>query len=350
MGQNTASRVLIIVGLLTLGSRGLAEEPRSKYAVFDIPGHESGATLHLEHAAPTRAGCTTKRVALLVHGGFFPSSTVFAADLPGGSALDRLAAACVSTYALDVRGFGGSTRPAFMNEPVGPYVAYATTTQAQQDVGSALAFIRKREHVQRVSLVGWSWGSAITGGYASKQPEQVDKLVLYGPAWIAKAPPPAQPLPGSYRTLDRAASRARVLNGVPPERAEEINPSAWFERWWALNLRYDTQGSQRNPPIVRAPSGGQQDFTDFWSQGKSPWDPSQVRAPTLVIVGEWDQNTPVDNAKTVHGLLTHAASRELKILPEATHFAILEKNRAALLDEFVRFLGAREAAPLSAKR
>ncbi|MET0342100.1 MAG: alpha/beta fold hydrolase, partial [Polyangiales bacterium] len=316
---------------------GLAAEPAAARATFDIASKAPGIRLHLEHRAPAKAAGPASAV-LLVHGNFFPASSSFGVDLPGGSAIDRLAAAGLATYTLDLRGYGGSTRPAFMSEPIGPYVSFATTAHAQEDVASALAFIRKREGVQRVSLVGWSWGAAIVGEFAAKHPAQVASLVLYGPGWHPKEPLPPQPASGSYRTLDREASRARVLNGVPPERVEEIHPAAWFERWWQLNLRYDEHGSRQTPPVVRAPSGVTQAFADFWSRGKAPWDPGKVRARTLVIVGEWDRNTPVDGARAVHDGLRRAASRELLVLPEATHFALLEKNRGALLDALVRFL------------
>jgi pimeloyl-ACP methyl ester carboxylesterase len=325
----------VLAALLLLPVGVVAQAPGE---AFDIPSKVAELSLHLEHRAPS--GKPAEQAVLLVHGNFFPASTAFGVDLPGGSVLERLAEAGLSVYTLDLRGYGGSTRPPFMSEPIGPYVAFATTADAQQDIASALAFIREREHVKRVSLVGWSWGAALVGEFASKHAAQVDKLVLYGPGWLHEDPAP-QPPSGSYRTLDRTASRARVLNGVPPERVEEINPSPWFERWWALNLRYDAWGSRQSPPVVRAPSGVTQAVTDFWARGKPPWDPRKVRAKTLVIVGEWDRNTPVEGARAVHGLLTHAASRELTVLPEATHFAILEKNRGVLLDALARFLGPK---------
>lgn len=345
MADLRTARALVLAALTLVAAPSLADPPPSNQA-FDIPSKARGITLHLEQRAPAKP---EKRAVLLVHGNFFPAATAYGVELPGGSALERLAAAGLSAYTLDLRGYGGSTRPSFMSEPVGPYVSFATTAHAQEDVASALAFIRKREHVQQVSLVGWSWGAAIVGEYASKHPSQIDKLVLYAPGWFQKEPPAAQPPSGSYRTLDRSASRARVLNGVPPQRVEEINPSDWFERWWTLNLHYDEWGSRQNPPVVRAPSGVTQAFADFWSKGKAPWDPSKVKARTLVIVGEWDRNTPVENAKAVHELLSQAASRELVILPEATHFAILEKNRGALLDAFTRFLAESSSTIASAR-
>jgi pimeloyl-ACP methyl ester carboxylesterase len=125
---------------------------------------------------------------------------------------------------------------------------------------------------------------------------------------------------------------------VPEARMEEIHPSAWFERFWAWNLSLDPEGAARTPPVVRAPSGVSQDFVDYWRKGKPTWDPSRIRAATLVIVGEWDHNTPPAMAEQVYGKLTSAVSRELVTLPETTHFAVLEKHRDRWIDAVARFL------------
>lgn len=344
--STVAALTLLLATLAVVHGQAAADEPPAE--IFDIPSSERGIQLHLEHSEPANRP-RSRHAVLVVHGNFFPAASSFGVELPGGSLRQRLADAGLSVYTLDLRGYGGSTRPAFMNDPIGPYVPFATTADAQQDVASALAFIRKREHVQRVSLIGWSWGAAIVGEYASKHAAQVDRLVLYGPGWLSEKPATPPMASGSYRVLDRAASRERVLNGVPADRVEEIHPSAWFDKWWTLNLRYDEAGSRRSPPVVRAPSGVTQAFTDFWAHGKPAWEPRKVRSKTLVVVGEWDRNTPVEGARAVYDRLEHATSRELRILPEATHFAVLEKNRGLLLDALVQFLGEGAAAVAAAR-
>jgi len=315
-----------------------AADPTGAADVFDVPARDPGILLHLEHRGPSGAKPKKPQPVLLVHGNFFPASSTFGVELPGGSMLAALADAGLSAYTLDLRGYGGSTRPAFMKAPIGPYVPFATVDEAQADIASALAFIAEREGVARVSLVGWSWGAALVGQFAGEHPEKVDKLVLYAPGWLKKQPPPPEPPAGNYRTLDRAASRARVLNGVPADRVEEIHPTEWFERWWQQNLQRDADGAQRTPPVVRAPSGVTHAGDDTWSKGIPAWAPEKVRASTLVVVGEWDRNTPVDDARNVHARLKRAASRELLIVPEATHFIVLEKSRGVLLGALTRFL------------
>ncbi|GDY14420.1 alpha/beta hydrolase [Planctomycetota bacterium] len=307
---------------------------------LDIPALDQGITLRLKRlpAAPA-AQPSPKRAVLLVHGAFFPSSTVYDIDLPGGTWLAHLAARGFDAYALDIRGYGSSTRPAFMDGPPGPYVPFATTADAIRDVEAAVAVIRARSGVTQVDLLGWSWGAAIVGGFATSHPDLVGHLVLYAPAWLPRTPPKDPPqAPKNYRTFDHDGARTRVLNGVPPDRIEEINPTAWFERFWAANLIVDAVGAQRTPPVVRAPSGVSQDAIEFWSKGVPTWRPQEVLAPTLTIVGEWDRNTPTAMAEDVHALLIKAKDRRLKIVPEGTHFLALEKNRLQLFDEVSAFL------------
>jgi pimeloyl-ACP methyl ester carboxylesterase len=317
---------------------------------LDIPALDTGITLRLKRlpALPTKVRTPAKArkpngAVLLVHGAFFPASTVFDIDLPGGTWLAHLASKGFDAYALDIRGYGSSTRPSFMDAPPGPYVPYATTADAIRDVEAAVSEIRARSGVTQVDLLGWSWGSAIVGGFAAAHPDLVKHLVLYAPAWLPRSTPTDTPqAPKNYRTFDHDGARARVLNGVPADRVEEINPTPWFERWWALNLAVDTAGAKRTPQVVRAPSGTSQDGLDFWRKGVPTWRPQDVLAPTLTIVGEWDKNTPTANAEDVHALLTKSKDRRLKILPEGTHFLALEKNRLQLFEEVSAYLTGTE--------
>ena len=72
--------------------------------------------------------------------------------------------------------------------------------------------------------------------------------------------------------------------------------------------------------------------------GKPLWEPSEIRAPTLVVVGEWDARTSVNGAQAVFGKLTNAPSKRLVQIGEGTHLVFLEKNRIQLFREVQLFL------------
>jgi pimeloyl-ACP methyl ester carboxylesterase len=277
-----------------------------------------------------------EKVILFVHGATFPSETGFDIDLPGGSWMDYVARHGYDAYIVDVRGYGRSTRPPAMNEPADKNPPFATTADAITDVGTAVDFILKRRSIAKLNLLGWSWGTSIMGGYAAANNAKVAKLVLYAPLWTLKSPPPISGA-GAYRMSGKDAVRARVLRGIPAGREEEISPSAWFQKWWDANLATDEVGAKADPPHLRSPNGVIKDIVEFWGAGKPSYDPAQLRVPTLVVVAEWDQDTPIYMAQEVFARLP-GPNKRIVILGEGTHAIALEKNRMRLLREVQHFL------------
>jgi pimeloyl-ACP methyl ester carboxylesterase len=60
--------------------------------------------------------------------------------------------------------------------------------------------------------------------------------------------------------------------------------------------------------------------------------------PTLVVIGEWDRDTPPYMAQALFPLLVNAPDRRLVMLPEATHTMMMEKNRHLLFRTVQAFL------------
>ena len=151
-------------------------------------------------------------VLVFVHGATYPSETGFDIALPGGSWMDLAAARGFDTYLVDVRGYGRSSRPPQMDQPPSQNPPFARTPQAIADLGVAIDFARRRNGVQRVGLVGWSWGTAIAAGYTAAYKEKVRRLALVSPLWTFE---PSQPVrfDGAWRGVDRATARQRSLAG-----------------------------------------------------------------------------------------------------------------------------------------
>ena len=89
---------------------------------------------------------------------------------------------------------------------------------------------------------------------------------------------------------------------------------------------------------MRAPNGVVQDLRDYWTAGRPYYDPAAISAATLLILAEWDQDTPAYMAQALFPQLTRAASKRLVILGEGTHTVVMEKNRLHLLREVQLFL------------
>jgi alpha-beta hydrolase superfamily lysophospholipase len=90
--------------------------------------------------------------------------------------------------------------------------------------------------------------------------------------------------------------------------------------------------------VLRAPNGVVQDGLDFWSAGKSIYDPSKITVPTLLIHAEWDRDTPAYMAQTLFPLLVNAPGKRYVQLAEGTHTIIMERNRLKLFEAVQSFL------------
>ncbi len=303
-----------------------------------IDSDTPGISLYVRNKHP---GCMdvrgTRRVLLYVHGATYPSETAFDLPLDGLSWMEFIARAGWDVWLVDLRGYGRSTRPAEMERPATDNPPIVTTDVAIRDVGSAVDQILARRGVDRIALLGWSWGTAIMGGYAAAHPQKVSKLVLYAPVWLRTTPSPLAgtgPLP-AYRTVTKDAAHKRWLAGVPENRKDDLIPRGWFEAWadatWATD---PTAGAGQ----LRAPNGVLKDLREYWLAEKPSYDPSRITAPTLLTVAEWDQDTPPYMAQTLFGKLTSAATKRLVMFGEGTHTIIMERNRSQLFREVQLFL------------
>jgi pimeloyl-ACP methyl ester carboxylesterase len=330
----------LLVGAALTGCNSMPFDPTTTIVTetFLIAALDAGIELHVRNKR--QAGQETfsaEKIVLFVHGATYPSATGFDLDLPGGSWMDYVARRGYDTYFVDVRGYGGSTRPASMNQPATNNAPFASSKEAIADVSAAVDFILKRRNVQKINLVGWSWGTTLMAGYTAQNNAKVEKLVLYAPLWLLKEPAPISGI-GNYRTVTADAARSRSLRGIPKGREEEISPSAWFNQWWAGNLASDPDGAKQNPPGVRAPNGVIKDVVELWGKGVPGYDPANIKVPTLLILAEWDQDTPTYMAQELFPKLVNAPYRRLEILSEGTHSISLEKNRMHLITEVQNFI------------
>lgn len=320
-------------------SRLLSEDLR---IAADTPGIE--LYLRNKRRADLRA-FPAQRLVLFVHGATYPAETAFDLPLGGYSWMDYIACRGFDVYLVDVRGYGRSTRPPEMARPPEENAPIVTTNVAVRDVGSAIEAILVRRRAQTLNLIGWSWGTAIMGTYAAANPDRVERLVLYAPVWLRRTPSPIAtdgPL-GAYRTVTVEQAQKRWLNGVPADKAGDLIPAGWFEAWAAATWASDPDSGRWEPPLLRAPNGVILDGREYWSAGRAYYDPGAITAPTLLVHGEWDQDTPGYMAQAIFALLDNAASKALVTIPEATHTVIMEKNRLRLFEAVQTFLEARPA-------
>jgi pimeloyl-ACP methyl ester carboxylesterase len=314
-------------------------DPREEH--FRIASHHHRRSLFLRYLpAPDQGG----RVVLYVHGGTFSSALSIAHHLDGRSWRDELHAAGCHVWALDFHGFGRLSDPyPEMEEPAEASPPLCRAEDASRQLEAAVRFVCDRHRCGRISIVAHSWGTIVTGRFAARYPELVDRLVLFGP--IARREPEGQRirLP-AWRLISLEDQWNRFTETVP-NREPPVLLRRHFAEWGERYLDSDPQARTRRPAAVKVPSGPFQDIYDAWA-GELAYDPGLVRAPVAIIRGEWDGMCTDRDARWLFDTLSASPMRRDVKISRATHLMHLEASRCALYRETEAFLSARDLAPL----
>lgn len=245
---------------------------------------------------------------LLLHGRTWGALPNFDLQVEGTprSVLDALAHAGYAAYALDQRGYGATPRDAS---------GWLTPERAARDALAAAALIRARHPgLPAPAVVGYSRGALTALLAVQRQGNAFSALVLYG--FAADVDAPLQPVPGASRP-ERVATTAKAA-------AEDfVSPGAAPQ---AVIDAYVSQALASDPIRV-----------DWRDPDPQPWQPEQVRIPTLLLQG-------IDDSYAKIATLTHlfvrlgAADRSWVVLPHADHAAHVEDSQAAWLDAVLTFI------------
>lgn len=283
-----------------------------------------------------------RKVVLMVHGGFSPATLAFDVPYRDYSWMEQLAREGFDVFAMDMVGYGRSTRPPQMDEPCNvaaaqqqdfvpktlpelcrpsyPYELVNSDSETH-DINAVVDFIRRLRGVDKVSLVGWSGGGIRTGTFVRRHPEKVDRYVIWASSSYSRDNPdhpPPLPAPGAPVTfqtravgVDQRWLAAQTCDGmIEPGVPELIS---------AMNQLADPLGATWGPGGLRAPT------RTYWGWNAS--GAKKVRAPTLVIVGELDRLMK-SNLELFDDLGAH--EKVFMSVAGGTHFMNWEKQRRVL--------------------
>jgi pimeloyl-ACP methyl ester carboxylesterase len=305
-----------------------------------VKSPDAGIEIFVRNKRPANmTSFRAERTVVYVHGATYPASTAFDLKLDGLSWMEYIAARGYDVYLLDLRGYGKSTRPKEMAEDAAKNAPIVRGDTAVKDIGTVVDFVLARRNIPRVNLIGWSWGTTLMSTYTTQNNSKVERLVLYAPAWIRTTPSLVQAGPGptpAYRQVARDAALGRWMTGVPEDKKAALIPAGWFDQWADATWATDPESSKQN--MLRAPNGVIQDGLEFFGAGKAYYDPAKITVPTLLVVAEWDRDTPPYMAQTLFPLLVNAPGKRLVMLAEGTHTIVMEKNRLKLFEAVQSFL------------
>ena len=237
---------------------------------------------------------------VLIHGGPGFTSDYLADDLTP-------IARNHSVLVYDQRGIGRST-----------LVRDSTGLAAQRYVED-LEAIRKHLGLEKLTLLGHSWGAAPAALYAMQFPERVRRMILVGtiPAERSRFVRAFQAMAAARdsATLRRMAELSRIRQANPDDRAV---CREYYQLWFTPFFGAREAASRMKGNVCAGSSESLKnkqnvDRFTFASLGNWDWTMSLSRAavPTLIIHGELDP-LPIEDARKWAAAMPNARLLELK--------------------------------------
>ncbi len=305
--------------------------------------HKNGLKLFVRCVIP--AFETSARPILLVHGATIASYS-WDIDREGHSLMAHFARKGRPTFALDIRGYGGSDKP---ERAPGSKDPVARASEAVEDIDDVLEYVRKVTGFDSIDLIGSSWGSITCGIYAARVGRnKIHRLILnaplfgtYNQGWLdglADPDNPEQIRPGmeDYRWVTETDLRKRWDDEIQAQNKETWRSERGFTALFNEAMSWDPQSTQYPPFGFRAPNGTLVDLFQVF-RGFPMYEPEEIIAPTLLLRGENDTtSTDIDAQKIFERL--GADIKRYVVIGQGSHFLLAEKNRRQLFDELLAFL------------
>ena len=305
----------------------------------------------LRPGAVLRASSLADRVVLFVHGAGTPAEVSFDVPYQDYSWMAYLAQADFDTFAMDVTGYGRSTRPTPMNDPCnlsaaqqasfvpnllsaacGPSYPHQMTTIASDwnDIGAVVDYIRALRHVERVDIVAWSLGGPRSAGYAAQHPEKVRTLTLLAPAYnrMLPASPPTQ-VPADGPAMNTQSHEEFTANWDRQVGCRDQYDPAASESVWSEMINSDPVGATWGGGVRRAPQ------VTSWG-----WNAAMVaktQMPILMVTGEHDKQVPSERVRELYADLP-SHQKIFVDLACSSHNAMWERNHLLLFRASLEWL------------
>jgi pimeloyl-ACP methyl ester carboxylesterase len=261
-----------------------------KPAELDIPG------FHITYLEGGQG-----RTLLLLHG--------FGADKDNWTRVSRTLTRHYHVVAVDLPGYGDSTRPSIDQVHIADNVRYVS------EIAEAL-------QIDRFDLGGSSMGGWIAASYAAAHPEQVDSLWLLDPAGVASAQPS-----DLVKTI-RSGGRVPLI-AQNTEEYQELLDFVFVHRPFVPHA------------VIKVLAQHAIDNYDFYKQvfgvleKEPPLEPQvkNLQTPTLIVWGDHDRALDLSGADILHQLMPRS---QVDIMPDIGHLPMIEAPAQTAAD-YIKF-------------
>ena len=296
----TVLSLLIILSSLTALAEPAVVESISdafEYTYDEYPLEREGIALHLDRIAVKDSN--PDRNILLVHGLTY-SSHEFDINYEDYSLARLLARAGYAVWRVDVAGYGRSEAVEDGFTPDSDY--------AGEDINAAVELIVAQTGLDKIDVLGWSWGTVTSSRFAVKYPEHLNKLILYAPILCGLGDSAVEEA-FHYNTWEHAADDfQRDADGSYDL---TITDPVVIELYCSSCWHYDRDYS---------PNGGRRDL--LVDSSVKLIDLPGIRAQTLVICGDRDPYLNYDLVSAVLDDLPDGS--KLVVIPGASHALMIE--------------------------
>ena len=195
-----------------------------------------------------------------------------------------------------------------------------------------LAQVREALDLERVHILGHSWGTMLATDYALTRPTGLERLILASPAisiprWTQDAWAYIKALPDHLRSAIEQQ-----------EATETVNEAVYQEAEKEYSRRHFCRLDPRPEAMHRAGKGfGEVTYTTMW--GHNEWTTSgnlksydraerlgEIKVPTLFTCGRFDEASP----ETTAYYQSRVPGAQLTIFEKSSHMAHLEEQEAYL--------------------
>ena len=272
------------------------EKPIEKNEYFiDTP---SGMTIYtlekkLSDWSPSQA-------VLLVHGAGV-GCACWDIDIKDYSLMGLLAREGFDVFAVDQRGYGKSTKPDGLT---------VTSEASADDLKSVIDFIKNLRHLEKVDIVGHSFGGMVAVCLAGKYPEHVGKIVSIGAPYTV-INPSFQPIVDEFVEMAN-----KGIPYVPNKHHLTLEKKLYSYEQKVVDMHKDMVGRS----YTEWPTGV---FLDLKSLKYSKYIPN-ISAPTLLINGALEYVVDPDDAVQCLNDLG-AKQKALLVIGNAYHLVWLEE-------------------------
>ncbi|MEO6340688.1 MAG: alpha/beta fold hydrolase [Caulobacteraceae bacterium] len=307
------------------------------------PGMAGGQARLYVREVRLRGAAKPKGIVLFIHGAGTPAEVSFDVPYADYSWMAYLARAGFDVFAMDMEGYGRSTRPPPMadacNAPAAAQAQFVPktipapcpasfkgpiTTMGSDwtDIGAVVDNLLAMRGQANLSIVAWSQGGPRSFGFALANPAKVARIVALAPAYIVGmptlAPDPLPPVAAPVTTQSEAEFKANWDRQAPCP--GQYEPAAAASVWSEM-MKSDPVGATWGPGVRRAPS------VPSWGFNKET--APRMATPYLMVAGASDAQV---NPALVRQLYEDLGSKDKVLIDLAcsSHNAMWEKNHLLL--------------------